>query len=70
MSENFNIHLNGALHEVVQGTSLRQLVEHLKFNHGRIAIEVNKEIVSRSEHESFLLSENDKVEIIHAIGGG
>jgi sulfur carrier protein len=33
-------------------------------------MEVNQEIVPRSSYDSFKLSENDRVEIINAVGGG
>ena len=36
----------------------------------RVAVEVNREIVPRSQHAGFALSEGDRVEIIQAIGGG
>ena len=69
MSE-ISIQLNGASRRITDGTSLRQLVESLKIDHSRIAVEVNNAIVSRSEHTSFLLGDCDVVEIVHAIGGG
>jgi sulfur carrier protein len=36
----------------------------------RIAVEVNESIVPRSQHSNTLVTEGDKIEIIHAIGGG
>jgi sulfur carrier protein len=36
----------------------------------RVAVEVNREIVPRSLHASHALHDGDRIEIIHAIGGG
>jgi sulfur carrier protein len=36
----------------------------------RVAVEVNLEIVPRSVHATHLLADGDRVEIVHAIGGG
>jgi sulfur carrier protein len=46
------------------------LVEKLGLQGRRIAMEVNEEIVPRSSYETYQFKENDKVEIIHAVGGG
>jgi thiamine biosynthesis protein ThiS len=65
-----NITVNGESRTLPATTSLSQLVELLGLQDKRIAVEVNREIVPRSEHDSFMLSENDTVEIVNAIGGG
>ncbi|MDF1819857.1 MAG: sulfur carrier protein ThiS [Immundisolibacteraceae bacterium] len=36
----------------------------------RLAVELNQEIVPRSDHPNQMLAEGDRLEIIHAIGGG
>ena len=65
-----NITVNGESRTLQDTTSLSKLVELLGLQDKRIAVEVNREIVPRSEHDSFILSENDTVEIVNAIGGG
>ncbi len=50
--------------------TLGQLVSALGLVGRRLAIEVNEELVPRSEHASFRLSPGDRVEIVQAIGGG
>ena len=50
--------------------SLDELVQLLDLKGKRLAIEVNQEIVPRGQFDTFQLSENDSVEIFHAIGGG
>lgn len=62
--------LNGENTEVSEGASIQALVEHLELTGRRIAVEVNEEIVPRSEHASHQLSPGDQVEVVHAIGGG
>jgi len=65
-----NILLNGEPNQVDNNTSLSQLIESLDLGGKRLAIEVNNRIIPRSQHTTHLLSEGDKIEIVHAIGGG
>lgn len=62
--------LNGENTEVSDSASIQALVDHLEIGGRRIAVEVNETIVPRSEHGSHQLSPDDRVEIVHAIGGG
>ena len=65
-----NITVNGESRSLEPGTSLGQLVENLGLKGKRIAVEVNRNIVPRSEYDDFRLSDNDTIEIVNAIGGG
>jgi len=65
-----HIQLNGQAHQLDDGATLAQLVEQLELSGKRIAIEVNDELVPRSEHAQQRLAEGDRVEIVQAIGGG
>jgi thiamine biosynthesis protein ThiS len=65
-----NITVNGENRTLQEATSLAQLVELLGLKDKRIAVEVNRDIVPRSEYGNFMLNENDTVEIVNAIGGG
>ena len=62
--------LNGNELSLEQGTTLKQLIEAQGLAGKRLAAEVNREIIPKAEHESLILNEQDKVEIVHAIGGG
>lgn len=62
--------LNGASFEVPGPLLLSELLEQLELSGKRLAVEVNLEIVPRSEHAQLRLGEGDRVEIVHAIGGG
>lgn len=64
------IYLNGEAREVPDNCSAAWLVEELGLTGKRIAMEVNMEIVPRSGYDNHTLREGDKVEIVHAIGGG
>jgi len=65
-----NISINGEQRTLEEGLTLQQLIAMLELENKRLAIEVNQEIVPRSEHASYTLKQNDKVEIVQAIGGG
>ncbi len=64
------IHVNGERHELASGSSLAELLDELHYGAQRIAVEVNEEIVPRSEYGSHHLQDGDRVEIVRAIGGG
>ncbi|UCB55686.1 MAG: sulfur carrier protein ThiS [Thiotrichales bacterium] len=65
-----NITVNGENRSLESEASLAQLLQILGLGDKRIAVEVNRDIVPRSEYGSFKLSENDTIEIVNAIGGG
>ncbi|MCP4597412.1 sulfur carrier protein ThiS [Neptuniibacter sp.] len=64
------IQVNGEMLQVQDGITLTGLVEQLELGEKRIAVELNLEIIPRSEHVETVLKESDRVEIVHAIGGG
>lgn len=51
-------------------STIAALVEQLQLTGKRIAVEVNENIVPRSAHVTTLLKAGDRIEIVHAIGGG
>ena len=64
------IQLNGDPYEVNGATNLIQLLNKLKIQKNKVAIEVNGEIIQKEKYEFLVLNKNDKVEIVHFIGGG
>ncbi len=64
------IQLNGSTFEIKGGTNLNDLLNKLKIQKNKVAIEVNGEIVSSNKYINLILNTNDKVEIVHFIGGG
>ena len=65
-----HITLNGEARECAPGSSISSLLDAAGYAGKRVAVEVNLDIVPRSAHATHLLAEGDKVEIVHAIGGG
>ena len=62
--------LNGEKAQFEQKICINELLQQLHLSDKRLAVEVNQEIIMRSEFDNFILSEGDKVEIVQAIGGG
>ncbi|HET9679487.1 MAG TPA: sulfur carrier protein ThiS [Gammaproteobacteria bacterium] len=62
--------LNGKRHELADKTTVSGLLTALNMVGRRVAVEINGEIIPRSSHSTHYLQANDKVEIIHAVGGG
>ena len=64
------IQLNGDPYEINNGTNLNELLNKLKIKKNKVAIEVNGEIIEKKKYLNLILYKNDKVEIVHFIGGG
>ncbi len=62
--------LNGEKRELASGESLAGLLDELGLAGRRLAVEVNEEIVPRSQYGAQRLNDGDRVEVVHAIGGG
>lgn len=62
--------LNGEPMTIVEGSTIAGLLQQLELQNRRVAVELNQDIVVRSEHETTLLKAGDRVEVVHAIGGG
>lgn len=65
-----HIFLNGEPQNVPDNITAAQLLETLQLTGKRLAVEVNREIVPRSQFDEFILKADDRIEIVHAIGGG
>ena len=65
-----NITINGKNFYVNDNLSLYDILENNYLNSNNIVIEINQEIVSRNLWEETKVNENDKIEIITAVGGG
>lgn len=64
------ITLNGEDKFLAEKTSIKNLLEELELDIKKIAIEKNYEIIMPEDFEGNILSEGDRVEIVHFIGGG
>jgi len=70
VASTMHIQLNGERYELPDGQSVADLLQRLELTGRRLAVELNQDIVPRSQHAATLLSEGDQVEVVHAIGGG
>ena len=64
------IQLNGSPYEINTETNLNQLLNKLKIQKTKVAIELNGVIVEKNKYQKVILNKGDKVEIVHFIGGG
>ena len=64
------IQLNGEALELPEGQSVADLLARFDLAGRRVAVELNLDIVPRSQHAATLLRDGDRVEVVHAIGGG
>ena len=65
-----SIVLNGESYELPKRVSVLELFELLDLSTKFIAVEINAEIIFRDSWGSYLLNQDDKVELVRAIGGG
>jgi sulfur carrier protein len=65
-----SIMLNGEYRELAEDTTVQGLLETEGLADRRVAVEVNGEIVPRGRHAAHVLMVGDRVEIVHALGGG
>jgi sulfur carrier protein len=64
------ININGEQKEIIEGSSIAQLLEELNIRPGRVVIELNRDIVAREAYGSAILKQGDTLEIVHFVGGG
>ncbi|HEX9080567.1 MAG TPA: sulfur carrier protein ThiS [Desulfuromonadaceae bacterium] len=62
--------VNGEPSEVRNDSSVADLLDTLRIGRDRVAVEVNLDIVPKTRYEAHLLSDGDRVEIVHFVGGG
>ncbi len=65
-----NISINKEMISLPEETTVTDLLERLDIEKIHIAVEINMEIIPKSEFDEYRLKENDNVEIIRAVGGG
>ena len=68
--ELMKVFVNGDEKEFGVGISLAELITQLDLPAPRIAIELNREVVRRSDWGSTILKDDDRIEIVHFVGGG
>lgn len=64
------IFINGESREFSGSPSLAELITELDLPAARIAVELNRNVVRRSDWDGTILRDDDRVEIVHFVGGG
>ena len=64
------IKINGKIKSINQDSNLSVVLKNLKIPLNKVAIELNKEIIDKKKISKIKLNKNDKIEIVHFIGGG
>lgn len=70
MMAEISIQLNGERRPVASHTSLEALLEVFSLPHKRVAIELNGAVVPKSDWPSTIVSDGDRLEVVHFVGGG
>ena len=64
------IKVNGKIRSISETYKLSDLIKRLKIPMKKVAIELNEEIIDKKNINKIKLKQNDKIEIVHFIGGG
>ena len=64
------ITLNGEIKELESEVTLDRLLELLSLPSKRVAVELNREVVRRSDWEKVVVRDSDQIEVVHFVGGG
>ena len=64
------IQINGKIKSINQDSNISIMLKNLKIPLNKVAIELNEEIVDKKKINKIKLNKNDKIEIVHFIGGG
>jgi sulfur carrier protein len=64
------IKLNGKFKVIYENCKIEKLINDLKIPIKKVAIELNEEIIDKKKLNRIKLKKNDKIEIVHFIGGG
>lgn len=62
--------INGEKRDVDDGLNLADMVERLKLSSERVAIELNFNVIRKKDWTHTKLTDGDKLEVIHFVGGG
>ena len=64
------IKINGKIKSIIEDSNLSMALKNLKIPLNKVAIELNEEIIDKKKINKIKLKRNDKIEIVHFIGGG
>jgi thiamine biosynthesis protein ThiS len=64
------ITLNSQRHELAGPITVKDLLEELELDQRRVAVELNRRILKKSEFNNVTVSDGDNLEVVHFVGGG
>ena len=70
MSADMRIHVNGEGRDVTNGLSVAGLLRQLGLDGRTVVVELNRQIIRRTEIEQMVLERGDRIELVHFVGGG
>ena len=70
MKKKIKIKLNGRFKSINKNSTLFNIIQKNKIPLAKVAIELNQKIVDKKKIKNINLKNNDKIEIVHFIGGG
>tara|TARA_S200000501_G_scaffold334755_1_gene338972 strand:- start:13 stop:225 length:213 start_codon:yes stop_codon:yes gene_type:complete len=70
MKKKIKIKLNGKIKLIDKNSKLSNIIKNFKIPLKKVAIELNQEIMDKKKLNKINLKINDKIEIVHFIGGG
>ena len=70
MRDVIDIHVNGKTRRVEAGTSVAGLLRELDLDGRTVVVELNRQIVRRTEIDSIALEKGDRIELVRFVGGG
>jgi len=62
--------LNGTISEFQDGITLSGLLQDLKIEPERVAVEVNLKVIKKKDYPDIILKDGDSIEIVNFVGGG
>jgi len=65
-----DIHVNGLARRVAAGISVSELLRELDLHGRTVVVELNRQIVRRTEIAATVLETGDRIELVHFVGGG
>lgn len=68
--QKMKIKLNGNISEFQEDITVAGLLESLKIEPARVAVEVNLQIIKKQDYQKYVLKDGDSVEIVNFVGGG
>ncbi len=70
LAESISVVVNGKNALVPAGTTMTQLLQHYGRRAETVVVQVNEEILEKSQYDNTLLRGGERVEVVHLVGGG